>query len=103
MDAIHDTLVQMPIDEFEGFIEDLKDFIYSLDDSYYFAKAPVNEIIDIYKNIERFISTTITVLTSILDEKTQMSVLKDTVILGKTAFASFVVCIIMSSRTQFLI
>lgn len=69
MDAIHDTLVQIPIDEFEGFIEDLKDFIYSLDDSYYFAKAPVNEIIDIYKNIERFISTTITVLTSILDEK----------------------------------
>ena len=69
MDAIHDTLVQMPIDEFEGFIEDLKDFIYSLDDSYYFAKAPVNEIIDIYKNIERFISTTITVLIGILDEK----------------------------------
>lgn len=68
-DLIRKTLVQMSIDEFECFIKDLKDFIYSLDDSYYFAKAPVNEIVGIYKNIERFIFTTITVLTSILDEK----------------------------------
>ena len=69
MDAIHDTLVQMSIDEFGCFTNDLKDFIYSLDDSYYFAKAPVNEIISVYKNIERFISTTIAVLIGILDEK----------------------------------
>lgn len=69
MDVIHDTLVQMSIDEFGCFTNDLKDFIYSLDDSYYFAKAPLNEIIAIYKNIERFISTTIAVLIGILDEK----------------------------------
>lgn len=69
IDAIHDTLVQMSIDEFGSFTNDLKDFIYSLDDSYYFAEAPLNEIIAIYKNIERFVSTTIAVLISILDEK----------------------------------
>lgn len=68
-DAIREALAQMSIDEFGCFIKDLKDFIYSLDDSYYFAKAPVNEIVGIYKNIGQFIATTINALTSILDEK----------------------------------